>query len=296
MVMTVPILIPVEPVRLMISLVPSIDTIAPAGDSIPMQAMIYDDTGGRHPDLADSIAWTLTPAGTRNYLKYSKGAANVVYVLDPYSWLTVAVRYQINPDVVLVDSARFYLKPSVAHKLFIESDTVNCSGSGALQGCFAPSPLDSIVFSGAVVQKTAVAIVRDTFGNFARYSATGEWKLLSGNDEVSLSFPKEPYIALVQAIKPGTAFVEVTDTAGGLTIKDTVKVIVKDDIVSVKSHGAPLETLGKSRKAVSEFFNLRGQRLPSNLYGISCTDGIVLERTIDPTGKVCVKKSFVPNP
>ncbi len=156
--------------------------------------------------------------------------------------------------------------------------------------------MDSIVFSGSVIQKTAVAIIRDTFGNFVRYSAASEWKFLSGSDAASLSFPKEPYIAFVQAIKPGTAFVEVTDTSGGLAMKDTLKVIVKDDIVSAKSRGAPLESFGTHQKPIIEYYNLCGQKLPSTLYGITHADGIILERVIEPTGKVIMRKSFVPNP
>jgi hypothetical protein len=41
-------------------------------------------------------------------------------------------------------------------------------------------------------------------------------------------------------------------------------------------------------KAIHEYYNLRGQKLP--LYGIRHADGIVLERVIEPTGKVNVQK------
>jgi hypothetical protein len=41
-------------------------------------------------------------------------------------------------------------------------------------------------------------------------------------------------------------------------------------------------------KAIHEYYNLRGQKLP--LYGLRHADGIVLERVIEPTGKARVQK------
>jgi fibro-slime domain-containing protein len=296
-VLTAPIIAPVEPPRLSLHILLKSDTMFAAGDSIPMFAIISDDTGGIHTDLEALVQWQLAPAGTRSYLRSTQGGTNMLYNFQPYTMFCVIITWQYPGTFqFLRDSAWFYVRPLVPTKLYIESDTVNCSGSGTSFGCMAPSPLDSIVFSGAVVQKTAVAIMRDSFGNFAGYSATGGWKFLSGGAVARVSFPSKPYIALIEAVKPGTAFMEVTDTTATLTKKDTLKIVVKDDIVPVRYKGRTLESLGKSKKPVSEFFNLRGQRLPSNMYGIARADGIVLERVIEPTGKVSMKKSFVPNP
>jgi hypothetical protein len=157
-----------------------------------------------------------------------------------------------------------------------------------------PSPLDSLVFSGTAVPKTAVAVLRDKYGNFVEHAPKSEWKFLSGSDIARMSFPVRPYLAVIEALKPGTAMIEVTDTTNNFTKKDTLKIIVKDDILSAMFERLSLRPIINNQKTVREFFNLRGQKLP--LYGIRHADGIVLERVIEPTGKVIVRKKLVPKP
>jgi|WetSurMetagenome_2_1015567.scaffolds.fasta_scaffold11700_2 fibro-slime domain-containing protein len=291
-VVTVPIVTSFEPLQMHLSLYPTLDdTLSPPGDSIPMTAIIYDDTGGLYPECADSVKWALTPTGTRNYLKTATGADNVLYAIDPYLCLTVAVRWRnpsYPPNWAIVDTVRFYVKPQVTSSVCIEPDTLRCSAAPPYCPLNAPSPLDSLVFSGDSILKTAVALLRDKYGNFIDYSKNGRWNILSGGDVVEITFPTRPYIAQVKALKAGTAFVDVVDTTAATGKKDTLKIVVKSDFVSVRLRGRPIESLAKTKKNVSEFYNLRGQRLP--LYGIKRTDGLVIERVVEPTGKVTVRK------
>lgn len=73
-----------------------------------------------------------------------------------------------------------------------------------------------------------------------------------------------------------------------LNRSDTVRVTVAGSSGAVKRPPQKISarTIGKA----IEFFNLRGQKLP--LYGIKHTDGILIERVIEPTGKISVRKKF----
>jgi hypothetical protein len=94
----------------------------------------------------------------------------------------------------------------------------------------------------------------------------------------------EVVATFINPINPGQV---MTDTAG-IYVKKDVSKVNRLEMLSVSK-------AGEKAKIIREYYNLRGQKLP--LYGISHADGIVLERVIEPMGKVRVQKKFlVPNP
>jgi fibro-slime domain-containing protein len=292
-------IVSVKPCLLYLPASPPSDTTIKFGDSLVLSVTLMG-TCGETLTVADTLIhwkWTSAYPSTDTKLRSATGLTNTFYPASPGMWYTIIIScfpptYQ---NLILLDTVRVYVQPpQPVYRLYIEPDTLNCSIGGDVTRCMNPSPLDSLVFSGTAVPKTAVAVLRDKYGNFVEHAPKSEWKFLSGSDIARMSFPVRPYLAVIEALKPGTAMIEVTDTTNNFTKKDTLKIIVKDDILSAMFERLSLRPIINNQKTVREFFNLRGQKLP--LYGIRHADGIVLERVIEPTGKVIVRKKLVPKP
>jgi fibro-slime domain-containing protein len=80
----------------------------------------------------------------------------------------------------------------------------------------------------------------------------------------------------------------------GSTLKDTIIVFVNDLSTSSRLEFLSISKAREKAKTIHDFYNLRGQKLSH--YGIRHADGIVLERVIESTGKVSVRKKLIPKP
>ncbi len=128
-----------RPYAVSLKIFPESDTLTARGDSIPMFVVVADYTGAQRTDLEALVQWTIIPSSTLDHLKNAQGGTNMFYEFNPYAMCQVVVEYQ-DPSASwygLYDTCRLHIRlPSVTHKLCIESDTVNCSGSGVpLAGC-----------------------------------------------------------------------------------------------------------------------------------------------------------------
>jgi fibro-slime domain-containing protein len=292
-------LISTVPTRLLgLFIAPPFDTALYPGDSLNVVAHVLDDSENVRHEYDSLIAWSVIPAGTASKLKYPSGPLNTYYAVNAYQVHRIIAKLSDSPKTANLppfsDTLTIGIRPPrpADYSLCIETDTVQCSLPDPGAWCNKPSSLDSLVFSKVAEHQVAAAVIRDKYGNFVQNAQKAEWRIISGSDAVVMWFPDKPYLAFFDPHNPGTALVEASDTTGGVTKKDTLKIIVKDDIVSARLERLSLRPVINSQRTVREFFNLRGQKLP--LYGIKHADGIVLERIIEPGGKVDMRKKIVP--
>jgi hypothetical protein len=211
------------------------------------------------------------------------GSSVTYHAVDAYKNFNVVAMFidPANPARTFVDTVKIDVKPAPAYRLFIEPYTAAISP--------VPNPVDSLVILATETQKEIAAVVRYKLGNFFRFDTSVTWE--SGySGIVQVRTPDKPYICRVERVanvekgNSGTTF--VLCKKDGLTIA-TVRVVVRSAIIYAKClERLPVfHTPGAAKK---EFYNLRGQKLP--LYGIRHTDGIVLERIIEPSEKASIRK------
>jgi fibro-slime domain-containing protein len=280
------------------------DTISPvdsmrfykAGDSIKLYAILTDDTGGVRTECEDSVTWKFLPAGIRSYLKNTRGGQNIFYAIDGYICYYVIAQFACPyyPFNILSDTV--CLCPIIhigQRKLCIEPDTninLNDRSAASLHRLQFPDTVSLVSISqDDTTAHCVAAVLRDTFGNFVRFSTNDIWQVIGDTGIVAISTPNKPYVCAIVGLKPGTTYIRLSDDSG--SVPDTVMVDNRHLATSVRLMAGPKRPV---LKAIHEYYNLRGQKLP--LYGIRHADGIVLERVIEPTGKVSVKKTLVPKP
>ena len=71
---------------------------------------------------------------------------------------------------------------------------------------------------------------------------------------------------------------------------DSITIYVKPSSASIRREQIPTSQSMDNLKVVREFYNISGRKVPR--IGSSRIDGIVLERTVFPGGKVSVKRKF----
>jgi hypothetical protein len=251
------------------------DTIS-AGDSVTIHATLVDETGKIHPEFDSLIQWSLfsSPAGTTSLLWTTLGGTNTFYAKQARTTCIIVASYYVTPINISRVFDTVYVKPGPAYRFFIEPYTAAISP--------VPRPVDSIVLGDLPSEKEIYAVLRDKFGNFAGFDSSVTWEELGDSGIVKLTVTAHPWVCLVEKVRQGTTY--VVCKSGGVTA-GTVKVMVRP--------GTHVVSLGEfpaiqKPKMTKEYFNLRGQKLP--VYGIRHTDGIVLERIIQPNGKANIRK------
>ena len=271
---TANIVIPVEPVRLFLNLMPPCPDTLMAGDSLNLFARIIDDTGGLHPEYDSSIYWSLYPAGTTSRLRTTLGGTNTFYAVQAYSTCIIAANYNVSPINILRVFDTVYVKPGPAYRYFIEPYTAAISP--------VPNPVDSIVLSDVIPSMDIYAVRRDKYGSFAGFDSTVTWEELGDSGIVKLMVPVQPYICRVEKVRQGIPHILCTKWRSTF---DTLKVIVKRGTNVVSRETVPGM---KQPKVTKEYFNLRGQKLEPGR--INRTNGIIFERIIASDGSICIRK------
>lgn len=282
-----------QPVCIHIDVIAKSDSISPVdsinmyatGDSVNLYAIITDNTGGVNTDCEDSVTWKLVPENTRSYLKNSKGGQNTFYAISAYNCYYVIVQFACPyyPFNILCDTV--YICPIIhigQRRLSIEPDT-----TVKLSHLNNPDTVSLVSISqGDTAAHCVVAVLRDTFWNFVQFSTNAVWQIVGDTGVIAISTPDKPYVCAIVGLKPGTTYIRLSDDSG--SVPDTVMVDNRHFATSVR----PVKAQNRlALKAIHEYYNLRGQKLP--LYGIRHADGIVLERVIESGGRSTIRK--IPN-
>jgi fibro-slime domain-containing protein len=276
------------PVSLVLGFPPPRDTTISWGDSLALSlSIIYESCGTPH-HLDSLIQWKLAiPAA--GSLRTAQGPTNTYYPSDGLSNIII-MSYQdpstgrtLSPESTTV----FIRPPPMTYHLYIEPDTnINTNDQSAASYARLTHPdivsLVSISQDDTVTHSVA-AILRDKYGNFVLFSSNAVWQVVGDTGIVAISTPNKPYVCEIVGLKPGITYIRLSDDSG--SVPDTVMVDNRHLATSVRPVMRPNRL---TLKAIHEYYNLRGQKLP--LYGLRHADGIVLERVIEPTGKARVQK------
>jgi fibro-slime domain-containing protein len=271
------------------------DTTIDPGDSVVLSLQVSTFCGDsvRH-DLDPLIQWKLgiptagslrTTTGSSNTY-YSAGAAGITNIV------IASLQDPANLGRLLVDSTTVHVKLSpMTYHLYIEPDTnINPNDHSAASLARLTNPDKVLLVSISqddTVAHSVAAILRDKFGNFVRFSSNALWQVIGDTGIVGISTPNKPYVCAITGLKPGTPYIRLSDDSG--SVPDTVMVDNRHAKTSVRLVVRPNRL---TLKTIHEYYNLRGQKLP--LYGIRHVDGIVLERIVEPSGKVNMVKKIFP--
>ncbi len=163
-------IISAPPQTLTMTTIPNTDTI-PAGTTMQMFAVILDDTGGVRPEYANLVTWTLTPPGTRSWLKTPQGGSNVFNAVDAYKWYYIIGTFvdRTNPGRVILDTVKVYVVPGPATHLDIEASPALAASPNA------DDRLGSVTFASATLSDSVYAVLRDAYGNFVSDATLAAW-------------------------------------------------------------------------------------------------------------------------
>jgi fibro-slime domain-containing protein len=256
-----------------IEVVPPFDTVL-AGDSLVLEAAIIDDTGGvRTAEFETSISWAIFPADNFCWVAPAVGSRVTFHGNAGYRTYKVFARFSPDSYHILKDSVTICIKPGEAYRLFVEPYPV--------VSLYVPNPVDSVVFLNTETQKEIAAVVRDKFGNFARFDSIVTWE--SGDSGiVKVTTPDKPYICRIEKVRSGTTYVVCKRNGSPV---GTVEVIVNPWTKAVSP--VARSVLQKPARAI-EYFNLRGQKLENSMN--RRMSGIIFERLISSDGSVYIRK------
>jgi fibro-slime domain-containing protein len=119
--------------------------------------------------------------------------------------------------------------------------------------------------------------VTDTLGNQLQATTQGSFIIFTPQEEQTKIFITATFKDLIYTLK---------------TLTTSVVVVIKKDSTSSRLEFLSISKAREKAKITHEYYNLRGQKLSH--YGIRHADGIVLERVIEPAGKVSVRKKLIP--
>jgi fibro-slime domain-containing protein len=280
------------PVRLVLGFPPPRDTTINWGDSLALSLSIIYESCGTPRHLDSLIQWKLAiPAA--GSLRTAQGPTNTYYPSGGLS-NTIIMSYQdpstgrtLSPESTTV----FVRPPPMTYHLYIEPDTnINPNDPPVGTRLYVPDTVSLVSISqGDTGAHCVAAVLRDKYGNFVRFSSNALWQVVGDIGIIAVSTPGKPYVCAITGLKPGTTYVRLSDDSG--SVPDTVMVDNWHAVTSVRPVVRPSRL---TVKAIHEYYNLRGQKLP--LYGIRHADGIVVERIIEPTGKVKVRKNLFSKP
>ncbi|MGB7567809.1 MAG: fibro-slime domain-containing protein [Chitinivibrionales bacterium] len=105
------------PYMLMVKKVPNKDTII-VGDSVVLQAIVFDDTGAIRTEVSSQCEWSLSPATTASFLSNAQGGTTTFYANSADQMFSIKVNYN-GPDLPehldqSPDSIKIYVKPAPA--------------------------------------------------------------------------------------------------------------------------------------------------------------------------------------
>ncbi len=219
------------------------------------------DLGGIHGPSADSINF------------------------DTVSGLTVGKRCSLDVFFTQRDSSGSDIR--ITTNIF-----VNCTCPYVLRLEMTPNK-DTIIVGDSVVLNTIV--MDDTGAIHPEVSSLCEWSLspsttasyLSARQGSTTTFYANAANQMYSIIlKNNSPTLPVYQERG----PDSIKIYVKPSSASIRFDRTVVSRAMKKSIDVREFYNLSGRKLQG--IGSSRVDGIVLERTVTPGGKVSVKRKF----
>jgi fibro-slime domain-containing protein len=269
------------------------DTTIESGDSLLLSIQVVDPCSDTVIHVYDPlIQWKLA-IPTAGSLRTDKGPATTYYSAGAGGITNIVIatlQDPFYPSRLFGDSTTVHVKlPPMIYHLYIEPDTnINPKDPNVGTRLYIPDTVSLVSISQDDTGAHSVAaILRDKYGNFVRFSRNAVWQVVGDTGIVGISTPDKAYVCAIVGLKPGTTFIRLSDDSG--SVPDTVA-------VDNRHYKTPVRALkGQSRptlKAIHEYYNLRGQRLP--LYGVKHADGIILERVIEPSGRVSMAKKVFP--
>jgi fibro-slime domain-containing protein len=269
---------------------------ATAGQNYTLYAHVFDSLYNWISDSDSLVTWTIVDTAGKPLLTTMQGLSTGFIPSTAYGKVTIMASFA-DPATgkILSTSISVFITPGPDHKVWIEPDTVispNDTSAASLARLRNPTPFDLIPITGDQTQAYAYAVVRDKYGNFTRLATNAVWNEVGlAQGIMIISSPYKPYVGLIVRLEDftdGTTEVRASET--GL-IADSATVKVK----TTTSSRLEFLSIAKARekaRSIREFYNLRGQKLSH--YGIRHADGIVLEKVIEPSGRMSMVKMVFP--
>jgi fibro-slime domain-containing protein len=259
------------------------DTTISSGDSVVLGVSLTYESCGPPRNLDSLIQWKLVLPG-RGSLRTATGPTNTYYSNGAVGVTNIIIASFQDPTSgqLFLDSEIVFVKPPpMTYHLYIEPDT-----NVMLSHPNNPDTVSLVSISqDDTAARTVAAVLRDKFGNFVRFSSNAVWQIVGDTGIIAISTPNKPCVCSIRGLKPGTTYLRLSDDSG--SVSDTVRVDNSHFATAVRSvAGARMVTT----RAICEYYNLRGQKLPSNLYGLTHVNGLVLERVVEPSGNVHITK------
>ncbi len=153
-------------------MVPNNDTIT-IGDSVVLNAVVMDDTGGIHPDASSLCVWSMSPTSTASFLSTAKGGTTTFYANAADQRYSIAAQYN-GPALPFYlerypDSIKIYVKPAPAsnriERTFVSENMRKSKALGEfynLRGQKLQGPgignIDGVLFERTVDQNGKVSV------------------------------------------------------------------------------------------------------------------------------------------
>ncbi|MBD3242564.1 MAG: fibro-slime domain-containing protein, partial [Chitinivibrionales bacterium] len=206
---------------------PTVDTLT-AGETVTIAAKLFDHMGAwlSEYETADSLfRWGIDelagapPTGT---IGTTTGAVTQFTPTRAYNLVEVTAEFT-QGTVTLSGSVRFYVVPAPGTQLVIEATPDRHASP------HASNPINTVTISSDDTVAYAYAIIRDEFGNYVAPAVNVTWASLAPavvGARIGVAANGEGVFS--RLADGGTAEVVATSLQGGITLRDTVMVIVSD--------------------------------------------------------------------
>lgn len=157
------------------------NTCITAGQCVTLYAWVIDDTGGVRTDISplwqvvDTMGNVFTLTSPSNSNQFCPTKANGIVKIY------ITVPDPNYPERGFTDTLRMCVNPGVAHHISVEPirDVSEHSHNN--------NSIDTLTIPRTVSKDSVYAAVRDTFGNFVRYSTSNTWTILTNPAILSLA-------------------------------------------------------------------------------------------------------------
>ncbi len=204
----------------------------PAGDSVLLTAIVFDDTTGLRPEFNNLIGWKLKVgnSGSLNTLRTLNGGTNTFYAKTAYETDTIYVEFVDPADAAKTfrDTVIIRVIPGPACQVVIEGDTIVSSH------LTKPDPLALLALDSATNFDTVYAIVYDCFGNYKDLARNASWSSRNTSLVTANAVASKLYAASVhrETRDLGSTFIVA---AQGTLIPDSLRVdLMTGNIIAIQ--------------------------------------------------------------
>jgi len=166
---------------------PATEIIAVAGTPFPLVAKALDHNGvwlSEYENRVEKdtlIKWTvieLDGNDSSGFLDGTTGHKRSFFPVRAYQSVLVAAELQLSNNRVLIDTVRLQIVPGKVRQLVIEgSQAVNLNRA---------TPLDTARITDSTTTARIFAVMRDSIGNFVRYSLLTTWGVVNNDTGVTI--------------------------------------------------------------------------------------------------------------